>query len=109
MYRCPSQSNIEFESFLSGFEDMLSSVLFSESQFTVILGDFNVRSSSWWSNDINNTNGFLMDSLTHGFKQLVSDTSHILPQSFFCIDLIFTDQPNPSLNQNCVTKSHFVS
>ena len=96
MYRCPSQSNIEFESFLSGFEDMLSSVLFSESQFTVILGDFNVRSSSWWSNDINNTNGFLMDSLTttHGFKQLVFDASHILPQSLSCIDLVFTDQPN---------------
>ena len=46
MYRSPSQSSIEFESFLSGFEDMLSSVLFSKSQFTVILGDFNARSSS---------------------------------------------------------------
>ena len=43
MYRSPSQSSIEFESFLSGFEDMLSSVLFSKSQFTVILGDFNAR------------------------------------------------------------------
>ena len=44
MYRSPSQSSIEFESFLSGFEDMLSSILFSKSQFTVILGDFNARS-----------------------------------------------------------------
>ena len=43
MYRSPSQSSIEFESFLSGFEDMLSSVLFSKSQFTLILGDFNAR------------------------------------------------------------------
>ena len=70
MYRSPSQSSIEFESFLSGFEDMLSSVLFSKSQFTVILGDFNARSSSWWSNDITNPNGILIDSLTttHGFK-----------------------------------------
>ena len=30
MYRSPSQSIIEFESFLSGFEDMLSSMLFLE-------------------------------------------------------------------------------
>ena len=110
MYRFPSQSNIEFESFLSGFEDMLSSVLFSKSQFTVILGDFNARSSSWWSNDITNPNGILIDSLTttHGFKQLISDATHILSQSLSCIDLIFTDQPNyvidcthPCLNQNC--------
>ena len=43
MYRSPSQSSIEFESFLSGFEDMLSSVLFSKSKFTLILGDFNAR------------------------------------------------------------------
>ena len=76
MYRSPSQSSIEFESFLSGFEDMLSSVHFSKSQFTVILVDFNARSSTWWSNDITNINGTLIDSLTtttHGFKQLISD------------------------------------
>ena len=72
---------------------MLSSVLFSKSQFTVILGDFNGRSSKWWSNDINNPNGTLIDSLTtaHGFKQLISDTTHIRPQSLSCTNLIFTD------------------
>ena len=111
MYKSPSQSSIEFESFLSGFEDMLSSVLFSKSQFTVILGDFNARSSSCWSNDITNPNSNLIDSLTttHGFKQLISDATHILPQSLSCIDLIFTDQLNyvidcgthPSFNENC--------
>ena len=31
MYRSPSQSSIEIEFFLSGFEDMLSSILFSQS------------------------------------------------------------------------------
>ena len=39
MLRSPSQTSIEFESFISGFEDMLGSVLFSKSQSTVILGD----------------------------------------------------------------------
>ena len=111
MYRSPSQSSIEFESFFSGFEDMLSSVLFSKLQFTVIYGNFNARSSSWWSNDVTNPNGILIDSLTttHGFKQLISDATHMLPLSLPCIDLSFTDQPNyvtdcgthPSLNQNC--------
>ena len=111
MYRSPSQSSIESESSLSGFEDMLSSVLFSKSQFTVILGDFNARSSTWWSNEITNVNGTLIDPLTttNGFKQYISDATHILSQSTSCIDLIFTDQPNyiidcgthPSLNKNC--------
>ena len=111
MCRSPSQNIIEFESFLSGFEDMLSSVLFSKSQFTIILGDFNARSSSWWSNYIANPNCILIDTLmvTRGFKHLISDATHMLSQSLSCIDLIFTDQPNyvidcgihPSLNQNC--------
>ena len=111
MYQSSSESSIEFESFLSGFEDMLSSILFSKSQFTVILGDFNARLSTWWSNDITNLNGTLIDSLTttHGFKQLISDATHILPQSTSCIDVIVTDQPNyvidcgthSSLNKNC--------
>ena len=59
MYMSPSQSSIEFESFLSDFEGMLSSMLFSKSQFTVILGDFNAKSFTWWSNDITNLNGTL--------------------------------------------------
>ena len=111
MYKSPIQSSIEFESFLSCFEDMLSSVFFSKSQFAVILGDSNAIPSTWWSNDINNINGALIDSLTttHGFKQLISDSTHILPQSTSCIDLLFTEQPNyivdcgthPSLNENC--------
>ena len=47
MYRSASQSSTEFESFHSGFEDMLSGILSSKSQFTVILGDFNARLSTW--------------------------------------------------------------
>ena len=56
-------------------------------------------------------NGTQIDSLTttHSFKQIISDPTHILPQSSFCYDLIFTDQPNyvtdcgtlPSLHPNC--------
>ena len=45
----------------------------------------------------------------HGFKHIISDPTHILPQSSSCIDLVFTDQPNyvtdcgthPSLHPNC--------
>ena len=110
MYRSIKRSS-KFESFFSGFKDMLSSILFSKSQFTVILGDFNARSATWWPNDITNINGTIIIFLTrtHGFKLLISDATHILSQSMSCIDLIFTDQLNyiidcgthPSLNKNC--------
>ena len=85
--------------------------LCSKFQFTVIFGDLNARSPAWWSEDITTLHGTQIDSLTtmHGFKQIISDPTHILPHSSSCIDLIFTDQPNYvidcgthlSLHPNC--------
>ena len=79
--------------------------------FTIILGDFNARSSSWWSSDTTTIEGTRIEALTslYGLQQIISDPTHILPSSSSCIDLIFTDQPNlvidsgvhPSLHENC--------
>ena len=82
--------------FLSRLEDLLSNILCSKFQFTVILGDLNTRSPEWWSEDFAALRGTQIDSLTitHGFKQLISDPTHILPQSSSCFYLIFTDQTN---------------
>ena len=44
VYRRPSQNISEFESFLSGLDDLLSNIFCSKTQFTAILGDCNVRS-----------------------------------------------------------------
>ena len=111
VYRSPGQSTSEFESILFGLEELLSNGFCSKSQFTVVLGDLNARSPAWWSEDITTLHGTQIDSLTtmHGFKQIISDPTHILPHSSSCIDLIFTDQPNyvidsgthPSLHPNC--------
>ena len=91
--------------------ELLGNTLCSKSEFTVILGDFNARSPAWWSKDIATLNGTQIDSLTaaYGFKQIISDPTHILPQPSSYIDLIFTDQPNyvidcgthPCLHPNC--------
>ena len=51
----------------------------------------------------------LISLSVHGFHQLISQSTHLLPQTFVCIDLIFTDQRNlivhsdfhPSLHSNC--------
>ena len=96
IYRSPSQSSNEFEEFLVNFDKLLNQVNMLKSSFTVILGDFNARSQSWWSDDITSFEGSHIDSLTttYGFNQLISDSTHLLPNSSVCIDLIFTDQLN---------------
>ena len=93
IYRSPSQSTAKFEEFLSNFEDILNTTVSSSSLFTIILGDFNARSSSWWKNDKTTVEGARLEALTslHGFHQLISEPTHILPTSTSSIDLIFTD------------------
>ena len=111
IYRSPSQSSNEFEEFLASFRKLMNQVNMLKSCFTVILGDCNARSQSWWSDDVTSYEGSHIDSLTttYGFHQLISDPTHLLPNSSFCIDLIFTDQPNlavdsgvhPTLHGKC--------
>ena len=77
----------------------------------LVTGDFNVRSSSWWSNDIDTIEGTRLESVIsyYGLYQIINEPTHILPSSASCIDLIFTNQPNlvinsrvhPSPHQNC--------
>ena len=75
-----SQSTSKFESFLSGLEDLLSNILCPESQLSIVLGDLNARSPEWWPEEIVTIYCTQIDSLTtHGFKQLISDATHILP------------------------------
>ena len=61
---------------------------------TIILGDFNSRSTSWWVNDKTAIQGTCLATFTnfHDSQQLISGYTHILPNSMSCIDLIFTDQ-----------------
>ena len=95
IYRSPNQSCNEFEDFLFNFEKLIYQIKQLKPSFTIILGDFNARSSNWWL-DITSPEGTHINSLIsmYGFDQLISDPTHIIPASFSCIELIFTDQPN---------------
>ena len=86
-------------------ESCRSKTVSTNSFFTIILGDFNARSSSWWKEDKTATKGTHFEALTslHNFHQLISEPTHLLPHSNPCIDLIFTDQLN--LEVNCGTHS----
>ena len=56
-YRPPSQASPLFDDFLSNFEKLFDEVQIFQPAFTVILGDFNALSKSWWSGDSATTEG----------------------------------------------------
>ena len=94
LYRSPSQNSEELESFLTNFEHLLSDINARKPSVSVILGDFNARSTSWWSNDIDSLKGTKLLSLctSNGIHQIISEPTDIQRNSSSCIDLIFTDQ-----------------
>ena len=96
VYKSLSRNISRFESFLSGWEEFLSNIGCSKSQFTIILGYLKARSPQWWSVDIATLNVTQIDSVTttYGFKQLIFDPTRIITQSSSYFDLIFIDQPN---------------
>ena len=80
----------------SNFDQVITDMSLSNPPFRLILGHFNCRSNSWWKGDISTKEGINLESVfsSHGLHQLITDPTHILPQSSSCIDLIFIDQPN---------------
>ena len=92
LYRSLSKDSFEFENFLSHFEKVLSDITSYNSLFTIILGDFNARSSVWWTRDKTIIEGTQLESLTtvHGFHQLISKPTHLLPNAILhCFNITF--------------------
>ena len=96
LYRSPSQSHDQFEQFLQNFESNLRYITSKNSYITVVIGDFNARSTSWWTDDITTKEGTEIESLTlsYGLNQVINEQTHILPSSNSCIDLLFTSHTN---------------
>ena len=114
IYRTPSQSSNEHNTFLLNFEQLLTYLNSIKPHVLLVTRDFNVRSSSWWSYDIDTVERTRLESATSYYElhQIINEPTHILPSSASCIDLIFTNQPNlvinsgvhPSLHQNFHSK-----
>ena len=75
---------------------------------SVIKSDFNARSLSWWSEDINTSEGTKLYSPTssNGFSQLIKEPTHIQTNSSSCIDLVFMYQRNLSVNSGVHESLH---
>ena len=98
----------QFELLLSNLENVLSEINKRKPSLSVVTGDFNARSSSWWCNDINTIEGSHLYSLTssNGFSQLINEPAHNQTNSSSFIDLIFTNQPNLSVNSGVHSSLH---
>ena len=111
LYQSLSQSKDEFDQFFLNFEQLISDRMSQNTHFIFATGDFNVRSSSWWKNDLLTSEGSKVDAITssYGLSQLIREPTHIMLDSSSCIDLIFINQNNfimdsgvqVSLQPNC--------
>ena len=112
IYRSPSQTSDEFDSFLFDYDQVCSSIASENPLMSFVIGDFNAKCTNWWSNGISNHCGTELFNLTNllGYTQLINEPINIEPnKSPSCIDLIFASQPNlviesgvhPSLYSMC--------
>ena len=79
LYRSPSQSSDEFNDFSVKFDKLLDYVFKQSPQLVFAVGDFNARSNSWWSDDINTIEGTQIEALTssYGLHQIISEPKNI--------------------------------
>ena len=65
----------------------------------VVLSDFNAKLSQWYNNDSSTSEAISTESITSqfGLHQITNEAIHLSENSFLCIDLIFTSQPNLSV------------
>ena len=67
LYRSPNHGQNDFESFINNLEYNLNSVMVNNPFLTVILGDFNAKSSLWYNNDITTHEGSKTDGVISKF------------------------------------------
>ena len=111
LYRSPSQTQGEFETFLKNFELTLDEIHENNPFMTIVLGDFNAKSNNWCKAYTTSPEGSKVDIVANscGLNRLIQEPTHMLNSSSSCIDLIFTSQPNlvmesgihSSLHSNC--------
>ena len=67
LYRSPSQSEDDFETFLKNFKLNLDTILAKNPFLTVVLGDFNVKSNLWCKSDKTLYEGSKIEGITSQF------------------------------------------
>ena len=92
LYRSPSQSADEFDNFLNKLNLTMESITQKNPFLTVVIGDFNARSSKWWTDDKTTQEGLKIENLLSQFSlsQVINEPTHISQNFSSCIDLLLT-------------------
>ena len=111
MYRLPSQTSDDFNSFITNLEKRVVDISSSNQYFILMTGDFNAKWSNWSYNETTIAEAARLDYLAslYGMKQVITEPTHILENCSCCKDLIFSNQPNlitdsgvhPTLHSKC--------
>ena len=90
--RSPGHTVNEFYSFIINFEKPLADISSCNLHYVMVASDFNAKSTNWSINDTTTSEKAQLDSFMslYGLKQLITELTHILENSFSCIDLFFT-------------------
>ena len=98
LYRSPSQSHEELESFCSSLDSVVSNTNDQQPARSIVRGDFNAKCSKWCTSD---KEILELDSITTtaGYSQMINKPTHFINESSSCIDLIFSS--NTSFVKNC--------
>ena len=96
LHLSPIQSSDSFEEFADNLQLPLDKISKQNPFLTVVLGDFNNKSSNWYKHDKTTYECSNVDAVTSQFdlQQLIKEPTHILKNSSSCIDLIFTSHPS---------------
>ena len=106
--RSPSQSQDDFAIFSDNFEMTLDLASKKNPYLLVVLGDFNAKLKQWYDKDSSTSEGISIENITSqfGLHQIINEPTHILENSSSCIDLIFTSQPNLSVESGTQSSLH---
>lgn len=90
LYRSPNQSKEQFDLFSNNFELNLEKLAQKNPFLRPVLGDFNVKSSSWFKRDKTTTEVNQIENISSqlGVHRTINEPMHILDNSFSCIYII---------------------
>ena len=99
LYRSPSQSHEELESFCAILDSLLSNINDQHRACSIVIGDFNANCQKWCTTNKDSTTGLELDSITTTAGYRINKPIHFINEPSSCIDLIFSS--NASFLKNC--------
>ena len=92
LYRSPSQ-NSALEMSIRNLDRVLTNIRNERPSCIAFIGDFNCRSSQWWTEDIENPESKLLDEFmdTNSLYQLINEPTYIRHESMSCFKLFITN------------------